>query len=154
MSSNDHQTMQKPVLYQGDEKLMSQLQTISDNIKRAVQPYMNQRVQVMMQDGTTYEGMIAGIDKCHLYISMSTAPEPIPYLTGIPTYPSHSSTDAYTSAYAQAVYCQQPCSCSSYEYAMSPLNSMYPMYRGYNSYYSNVILPLVLFELLVIVLLM
>ncbi|MGZ9584703.1 LSM domain-containing protein [Paenibacillus marinisediminis] len=154
MSSNDHQTLQRPVLYQGDKKLMSQLQSISDNVKRAVQPYMNQRVQVTMQDGTTYEGTIVGIDKCHLYISMTTAPEPTPYQTGMLVYPSHSSTNAYASAYAQAVYCQQPCSYTSNEYAMSPLNSIYPMYRGYNSYYSNVILPLVLFELLVIVLLM
>ena len=142
MSSYTNQTQQH-VLYYGDKLLLAQMKTASDHMKQAVRPYLHHDVQVITTDGTTYVGKINGVDACHLYLNMTTAPEPPQDYSNLSSNTSYSLSSNYTSLEASSsilpAYFIAPC-CST---------CGYPMLRSY----SNIIVPLVLYELLIITLL-
>ncbi|WP_028545099.1 hypothetical protein [Paenibacillus taiwanensis] len=137
MSSNANEAV---LVYQATPNTVTNLKGVRERAQQAISPYVNSHVKITTIDGKTYEGVIVNLHGSILHLSIAGQPQPqqpMPYTLDM----------AYmyqTPAQSMPV---QPCGCHPYGHA-----SPYDFYRAYNPYYNNVILPLVLFELLVIAL--
>lgn len=122
------------VIYQADSNVAQVLKKAKQNVQQMCSHHLNKPVRVQLQNGQYYEGVIANVDQNYLYLS-------------VPELRSSSCTSCTDR--------QPPYGYSPYGY--QPYG--YPGYGGYGynpyvgSYASNVILPLVLFDLLAISLL-
>lgn len=125
---------QNQVVYQMDPGTAQTMRGIKHQIHRISNQYPNRHVRIQTLDGVTYEGRISHIDGGHLFLIIP-APPGSGYGSG-----GQGQGGGYGAGYG-------------------PFGGSYPQSRSlfnpnpYSSYYNNVILPLVLFELLVITLL-
>ncbi|WP_248928109.1 acetyl-CoA acetyltransferase [Paenibacillus hamazuiensis] len=96
--------------YQADASVVPVLRKLRDEAHEYCKKYTHRRVRIRTISGQTYEGVIAGVDRQHVYLLI-----------------------AHGQGYAHTSYPSRP---------------IYPPF-----FYNNLILPLVLYELLVISLL-
>lgn len=110
-------------LYQADHGLADHIAKVRETLLPLCHEYRNHAVRVETIDGRTFEGIIVEVDAGHLYLQI-TDHNRVFFPQPYPTYPYY------------------------------PYPTPYPYYPPQpQSSFSNVILPLVLFELLVIALL-
>ncbi|WP_379129771.1 hypothetical protein [Paenibacillus sp. sgz500958] len=62
---------QQTVIYQADPAVVEHLHGIKKTLHNNCKPYMNHPVTVQTIDGQMHEGMIAGMDNKHLYLSIT-----------------------------------------------------------------------------------
>ncbi|MCG7407561.1 hypothetical protein MH117_09010 [Paenibacillus sp. ACRRX] len=140
MSSN---ASESAVVYQATPNTVTNLKGVRERAQQAVSPYINSPVKITTIDGQIYEGVIVKVEGSILHLSIAGQPQP---------QPQQPMPYSYDMTYMHQTPMQsmpgQSCGCHSYGHSPSP----YDFYRAFNPYYNNVILPLVLFELLVIAL--
>ncbi|ASA22355.1 hypothetical protein [Paenibacillus donghaensis] len=110
---------QQNVIYQADPAVIRHLHGVRESLHHSCKPYLNHKVRVQTLEGQVHEGMIAGVDNKHLFLTVTV-------------------TEEMQRGYYNPYY--------------KPYPTPYPggPYPGYPYPASNVILPLVLFELLAI----
>lgn len=118
---------QQSVIYQADPSIIPHLHGIRDTLHSSCKQYLNRQVQVQTLDGQVHEGIICGLDNKHLYLK--------PAMDAQMTRGFYNPYTPYQPPYQPYPPYYQP-------YPPYPVNPI-----------SNVILPLVLYELLVISLL-
>ncbi|NQX46133.1 hypothetical protein HQN87_12405 [Paenibacillus tritici] len=119
---------QTAVIYQADPAVVQHLNGVRDSLHQSCKPYLNHQVQVQTVDGQMHEGTLAGMDSKHLYLTVTIA-----------TDPSRGYYNPYYKPYPGVGYPGQGYPGQGYPYP--------------GTVNSNVIMPLVLFELLAISLL-
>lgn len=150
----------KQVVYQANPNALQTMKGMKEQLHKIGKQYANRPVRVQTVDGITYEGQLSHMDGGLLFLvipGQQTGWTP-PY-----GYGHQGSYGQYGQAYhgnqGQSGYYDQhpgyPGQHGSYGQPYSSSGYGYTPYSRafYGSYYNNVILPLVLYELLVISLL-
>lgn len=131
---------QNQVVYQMDPETAQTLRGVKHQIHRISNQYPNRPVRIQTLDGVIYEGRISHIDGGHLFLIIPGPPGG-----------GYGSGQGYGGGYGPGG--------PGVDAGYGSYGGSYPQNRSlfnpnpYSSYYNNVILPLVLFELLVITLL-
>ncbi|WP_246021069.1 hypothetical protein [Paenibacillus lentus] len=153
MTSNERN---KQVVYQANSNAVQTMKNMKDQLHKLSKQYANRPVRIQTLDGISYEGVLSHTDGGLLFLvipGQQTGPDS-QYghhghygHYGIHGYPGH---DGYYGVHGHPSYPGYP--------IPTPYGA-HGTYDGYNRglfgsyYYNNVILPLVLYELLVISLL-
>ncbi|ETT33969.1 MULTISPECIES: hypothetical protein [unclassified Paenibacillus] len=64
---------QTSVIYQADPAVVQHLNGVRDSLHQSCKPYLNHKVQVQTLDGQMHEGTIAGMDSKHMYLAVTIA---------------------------------------------------------------------------------
>ncbi|ULO09617.1 acetyl-CoA acetyltransferase [Paenibacillus sp. 19GGS1-52] len=63
------------VIYQADPAVIQHLHGVRESLHHSCKPYLNHKVKVQTVEGQVHEGVIAGVDNKHLYLSVTVTPE-------------------------------------------------------------------------------
>ncbi|WP_341347844.1 hypothetical protein [Paenibacillus sp. FSL H3-0469] len=64
---------QTPVIYQADPAVVQHLNGVRDSLHQSCKPYLNHKVQVQTLDGQMHEGTLAGMDSKNMYLVVTIA---------------------------------------------------------------------------------
>ncbi|WP_068780340.1 MULTISPECIES: hypothetical protein [unclassified Paenibacillus] len=134
---------QNQVIYEAHPNTVKSVKDFRDQMHRVGQKYVNHNVRVQTIDGVTYEGQLIHLDGGLLFLSLPGSP-------GDGQWQGNNPWSGHELGQGQGHHDGHP-----WNWDGHGANYGYPQPRGLygGPYYNNVILPLVLYELLVISLL-
>lgn len=138
---------QNQVIYQAHPNTIQSVKDFRDQMHRVGKQYVNRNVRVQTIDGLTYEGRLSHLDGGLLFLSIPGPPGQGPW-SGHEHGHDHGHDD-HGHGHDHGHHDGHPWNWNGHgpHYGQQPRSFFGP------SYYNNVILPLVLYELLVISLL-